>query len=659
MTMNAATTMRSRAFGLAGRLIILGIVLLVLLFVADLIAGSGKVTMRDLLLAPSRPRSVAQIIIETIRLPRVFAAILVGASLAAAGTIMQTILRNPLAAPDILAVTSGAQLALVISSLLLPFAFPGFAATILGGAIGGLVCLSVGGGLRAQPVRLALAGVAVSLAFSALTSAIILTADDRASGIILWSSGILDQTGWDKIVSLAPLVFAGIVLLTMLGRQFDIMNLGNDIASSLGLGKTTAIIGLLVSVLLAGAAVSIAGPIGFIGLAVPNFLRAIGLIKHRVLLPAACLWGAVALLGADVIAQALSTEGRVIPTGILAACLAAPVLIMILRKVRTQASSRANVLRASVLFARKPALYMTLLLILSAAVFAGLTFGDGTVGGQIDWSIVYALRMPRVVIAGGAGALLAVAGLLLQAVTKNPLSGPETLGLAQGAALASLLALLIGFVPGSPLFALFAALGAGSVVILISVLGRRLQPASIALTGLAIAASLSALSTLAVIEAKLQVAEALSWLAGSTHARSWQDVEALAPWLILPLLALALAKRLDILALGQDGAQSLGVDPVSTRIWAMALAAFSVAGAVAAVGAIGFVGLIAPHAARLCCGARYQHLVPVTGLIGAILTVLADMLGRSIIAPHEIPAGIVTAFIGTPLFIVLMRKQSR
>ena len=657
--MNAATTMRSRAFGLALIPIILGIVLLVLLSFADLIAGSGQVTIQDLLLAPARPQSVAQIIIETIRLPRLFAAILVGAALAAAGTTMQTILRNPLAAPDILAVTSGAQLALVISSLLLPFAFPAFAATILGGAIGGWVCLSVGGGLRAQPVRLALAGVAVSLAFSALSSAIILSADDRASGIILWSSGILDQTGWSRIASLAPLVGVCLVLLIMLGRQLDIMNLGNDIASSLGLGKATAITGLLVSVLLAGAAVAIAGPIGFIGLAIPNFLRAIGLIKHRILLPAACIWGAVALLGADVVAQALSKEGRVVPTGILAACLAAPVLIMILRKVKTEAGSRAHVLLARVLFARPPLLYGSLLVLLSAAVFAALAFGDGTLGRQIDWSIVYALRMPRVLIAIGAGALLAVAGLLLQAVTRNPLSGPETLGLAQGAALASLLALLLGFVPASPLFALFAALGAGGVIILISVLGRHLSPASIALSGLAIAASLSALSTLLVIEAQLQVAEALSWLAGSTHARSWQDVEALAPWLILLLPTLAFAKRLDILALGHDGAQALGVDPVSPRLCALTLAAFLTAGAVAAVGAVGFVGLIAPHAARLCCGARYRHLLPVTALIGAILTVLADMLGRSIIAPYEIPAGIVTAFIGTPLFIVLMRNQSR
>lgn len=659
MSSKPSPSSRFGSFATPAILIFVGLTLLILLTFTELVVGSVNVALQDVLLAPSRPQSVAQIIIETIRLPRALAAIIVGAALAAAGTIMQTILRNPLAAPDILAVTSGAQLVLVISSLLLPFAFPGFAATILGGAIGGLVCLSVGGGLRAQSVRLALAGVAVSLAFSAISSAIILTADDRASGIILWSSGILDQTGWNKIAPLAPIVFAGILVLIMLGRQFDIMALGSDIASSLGLGKTSAIIGLLIAVILSGAAVSIAGPIGFIGLAVPNFLRASGLIKHRLLLPTACLWGAVALLGADVIAQFLSSEGRVIPTGVLAACLAAPILIFILRRVKSEASTRTNILLGKVLFARKQTLYVTLFLLLCVSVFAGFAFGDGIAGGQIDWSTIYALRMPRVFIAMGAGALLAVAGLLLQAVTRNPLSGPETLGLAQGAALASLLALLMGFVPGSPLFALFSAGGASSVVILISVLGLRSSPASIALTGLAIAASLSALSTIVVIEAKLQVAEALSWLAGSTHGRSWYDVEALAPWLILLLAAMAFAKRLDILALGHDGAQSLGVDPVTTRMWALALAALSVAGAVAAVGAVGFVGLIAPHAARLCCGARYRHLLPVTALIGAILTVLADMIGRSVIAPHEIPAGIVTAFIGTPLFILLMRTQSR
>ncbi|WP_176073919.1 iron ABC transporter permease [Brucella intermedia] len=650
-----ATKPRTHMFGL----FLLASVLLLGLIIAELLVGGGNVTLSDVLQAPSRPQSLAQIIIETIRLPRALAAVLVGAALAAAGVIMQTVLRNPLAAPDILAVTSGAQLALIIASLLLPFAFPGFLATILGGAIGGGLCLLVGGGLRAQPVRLALAGVAISLAFSALSSAIVLMADDRASGILLWSSGLLEQSGWTRVASLAPAILAGILLLALLGRQFDVMALGNDMASGLGLGKAPAIIGLLATVVLSGAAVSIAGPIGFIGLAVPNFLRAIGFHKHGLLLPAAALLGAVALLAADVAAQLLSSHGTIIPAGVFAACFAAPVLILVLRRLKGETRTRANVVSQKVLFQRKTALYPVLVGLMVAAFLLGLIFGDGVAGWQTDWNTVYALRMPRVLIAMGAGALLACAGLLLQLVTRNPLSGPETLGLSQGAALAGLAGLLIGVVPGSPLFALLALLGAGLVVLCISLLSIRMSPERTALTGIAVAASLAAVSTIIVIEAKLQVAEALSWLAGSTHGRNWEDVTALAPWLVVIPLMMILARRFDILAMGRDEAESIGLNTMSARIWTMLLASLAVAGAVATVGAIGFVGLIAPHAARLCSGARYRQLVPVTALIGAILTAFADMFGRTLIAPQEIPAGIVTAFIGAPLFILLMRRQSR
>lgn len=650
-----ATKPRTHMFGL----FLLASVLLLGLIIAELLIGGGNVTLSDVLQAPSRPQSLAQIIIETIRLPRALAAVFVGAALAAAGVIMQTVLRNPLAAPDILAVTSGAQLALIIASLLLPFAFPGFLATILGGAIGGGLCLLVGGGLRAQPVRLALAGVAISLAFSALSSAIVLMADDRASGILLWSSGLLEQSGWTRVASLAPAILAGILLLALLGRQFDVMALGNDMASGLGLGKAPAIIGLLATVVLSGAAVSIAGPIGFIGLAVPNFLRAIGFHKHGLLLPAAALLGAVALLAADVAAQLLSSHGTFIPAGVFVACFAAPVLILVLRRIKGETRTRANVVSQKVLFQRKTVLYPVLAGLMVTAFLLGLLFGDGVAGWQTDWNTVYALRMPRVLIAMGAGALLACAGLLLQLVTRNPLSGPETLGLSQGAALAGLAGLLIGVVPGSPLFALLALLGAGLVVLCISLLSIRMSPERTALTGIAVAASLAAVSTIIVIEAKLQVAEALSWLAGSTHGRNWQDVTALAPWLVLIPLMMILARWFDILAMGRDEAESIGLNTMSARIWTMLLASLAVAGAVATVGAIGFVGLIAPHAARLCSGARYRQLVPVTALIGAILTAFADMFGRTLIAPQEIPAGIVTAFIGAPLFILLMRRQSR
>jgi len=659
MTLRDAVAQAAKPRTCVFGLFMLASVLMLGLIIAELVVGSGNVALSDVLQAPSRTQSLAQIIIETIRLPRALAAVLVGAALATAGAVMQTVLRNPLAAPDILAVTSGAQLALVVASLLLPFAFPGFLATILGGAIGGGLCLLVGGGLRAQPVRLALAGVAISLAFSALSSAIVLMADDRASGVLMWSSGLLEQSGWTKVASLAPAIFGGILLLALLGRQFDVMALGNDMASGLGLGKAPAIIGLLATVVLSGAAVSIAGPIGFIGLAVPNFLRAVGFHKHGILLPAAALLGAIALLAADVAAQLLSSNSAIIPTGVFAACFAAPVLILVLRRIRGETRNRANVVSEKVLFPQKTVLYSVLAGLIAAAFLLGLFFGDGVAGWQTDWDTVYALRMPRVLIAMGAGALLACAGLLLQLVTRNPLSGPETLGLSQGAALAGLAGLLIGVVPGSPLFALLALVGAGLVVLCISLLSTRMSPERTALTGIAVAASLAAVSTVIVIEAKLQVAEALSWLAGSTHGRNWHDVAALAPWLIVIPLLMILARWFDILAMGRDEAESIGLNTMSARIWTMLLASLAVAGAVATVGAIGFVGLIAPHAARLCSGARYRQLVPVTALLGAIVTAFADMIGRTLIAPQEIPAGIVTAFIGAPLFILLMRRKSR
>lgn len=171
-----------------------GVILLLLLAALELRVGSRLVGWRDVFLSDS-PETLAQAILETTRAPRMVAAISTGAALALAGSVLQTVLRNPLAAPDILSVTSGAQLFLVISTLLLPLALPPIIATSAGGLAGAAACLALAGGFQAAPGRLALSGIAVSLCFSAISSAIVLLADERASGLLLWSSGILDQTG--------------------------------------------------------------------------------------------------------------------------------------------------------------------------------------------------------------------------------------------------------------------------------------------------------------------------------------------------------------------------------------------------------------------------------------------------------------------------------
>lgn len=637
--------------------LMVGLSLLILLAVLEILNGGTLVGWNDLLAFPTRPNTLAQAIIETVRLPRIAAAVLVGAGLAVAGAIMQTALRNPLAAPDILAVTSGAQLALVVATLLLPFAIPSLAATAIGGLAGSALCLAIGGGLRAPPIRLALSGVAVALALGALSSSIVVLADERASGLILWSSGMLEQTGWTRVISAGPVVVAVILLLMSMTRQLDLLSLGDAAAKGLGATQITTVIVLLASVLLSAAAVSLAGPIGFVGLAVPNLLRALGIVAHRKILLLSSVWGPVTLLAADLGAQMLSNNGTAVPTGAVVAGIGAPVMLLILRRMKLQRETRPSPLPSS---SRLSPLVLALLLpaLLILAVAAGFTFGDGIPSTAAEFRRVLDLRLPRVLVSLGAGALLAVAGVYLQAATRNPLSGPETLGLAQGAALFSLLALLCGLQPGSWAFQSIAMAGTFSVLLVLFLFGEQRSPERFVLTGLAIAASLGAASTIVIVKARLQVAEALSWLAGSTHGRGFEDAAGLIPWLsFLAASGMILSSRLDILALDRETARSLGLPTERTRLIAAGCAGVLVAGAVSVVGAIGFVGLLAPHAGRLLVGPRHARLIPVAAILGATLVVLADMAGRTLMPPAEIPAGLGSALIGAPLFAMLLRHK--
>lgn len=654
--MRSATTPVSTA--VSPRLLFsLGLVLLVLLSILALKQGGSLVAWSDIVAAPLRPETLAQAIIETVRAPRLVAAILVGLCLAVAGAVMQTVLRNPLAAPDILAVTTGAQLALVIATLLLPFYVPGLAATVFGGLLGGLACLMLGGGLRAPPVRLALAGIAVSLSFAAISSAIVLMADDRASGIVLWSAGILDQTGWMKVVTVGPAVFAGLVVVGVMARSLDLLGLGEDSARGLGVTRTVTMLALGVSVVLAGSAVTLGGPIGFVGLAVPNLVRGIGITRHRHVIPLAALWGAVAVLSADVMAQWLSAEGAAIPTGAIVACLGGPAMLALLRFARIGGEKRPRPLSTG---SRAPTGILLAVLLSGGAltIASSLAVGDGIATTLPQLAAVFDLRVPRLLVAMGAGMLLAGAGVFLQAATRNPLCGPETLGLAQGAALFSLLALLGGLSPGSLGFQLVTAAGAFVALVGLFCFGVHRTPERLVLYGIALAASLAACSTIVVVEARLQTTEALSWLAGSTHARGMDDVSALMPWVaFLFVAATSFCSRLDVLVLGDDTARALGLETGKARFAVAALAATFIAGAVSSIGAIGFVGLLAPHGARLLAGPKHARVLPVAMVIGAILVVVADMVGRSIIAPRELPAGIVTALVGAPVFALLLHRR--
>ncbi|MDT9595267.1 iron ABC transporter permease [Nocardioides zeae] len=272
--------------------------------------------------------------------------------------------------------------------------------------------------------------------------------------------------------------------------------------------------------------------------------------------------------------------------------------------------------------------------------------------------IVLRLRLPRVLVGLGAGALLAVSGVLVQAVVRNPLAEPATTGVGSGAAFAVVLSLLVA--PGHdlvPLAALVGAVAAGAVLLLV---GRR----SLALTGILVGAVFAALTSFALVVDSAPMGTVLRWLVGSLNARTTGDWQALWPWLALVPVAWLLASTTNAWALGAPTAVGLGVRPRLTPAVVLGVAVLAAAAAITAAGAVAFVGLVAPHVARLLVGPDHRRLVPVAAVLGAVLLSAADLVAFSVSVQlpgtgpdvSGVPVGAVTALVGAPLLVHLVRK---
>jgi ABC-type Fe3+-siderophore transport system permease subunit len=630
------------------------IALLLLAFLALFVGSEGLIVPEDVLAAASRPDTLAQMLIETSRLPRLVAALSVGSALGLAGAVMQTLLRNPLAAPDILGVSSGALLGLAVNSLILNGIFPPILATVLGGAAGGGLSLLLGGGPSAGPVRLALAGVAVSLFISGLSTLLILLADQRASGLILWSAGMMDQTGWTQLGVMLPLIGLALGVMLVCARALDLHGLGADLARGLGLSVLPALLAGVAALVCVGGSVVIAGPIGFVGLAVPNLLRHLGLRRHLFLLPASALLGATLVLGADVVAQAFGRNGASLPTGTVLGLLAAPIVILTLSRSR---ELRPEPRPAAIAARTQPARQLWLWFApgLALAILAGLVFGDGTLGLAEITTDGFGVRGPRVFIALAAGAMLGVAGLLVQAQLRNPLAAPETLGLQQAAGLASVIALLAGARPGGAAMLMAGLAGTTAAWIAVTLLAGKNAGARLPLIGIALSASLAALTLLIVIRMDLRAANALHWISGTLHGRSWDDLARFAPWLGLVLVAAwLLVPALDVLQFGDRLMADLGGHPGRIHLISGVVVICSIAATTATIGAIAFLGLLAPNAARMLVGTRHRLSVWLSAAVGAITLCIADTIGRATVPPFDLPAGVITTLIGAPAFLVLL-----
>jgi iron complex transport system permease protein len=294
--------------------------------------------------------------------------------------------------------------------------------------------------------------------------------------------------------------------------------------------------------------------------------------------------------------------------------------------------------------------------------------GPGEVAGEnIDYEIFVGVRLPRVILAALVGAALACSGVVLQAILRNPLADPYILGISSGAGLGVITAIISGitwgFWGGSPI-AVFAFAGALGTVWLVWCIGHftgKSQVTSLLLAGVVINAFFSAMIMFLTSIAKSeQVHSTIFWLMGNITEKSLSVLGVSAACFLAGIFALfCISHRLNVLTLGEDEAKGLGVDTARTRVIAFGFAAFITAIAVSLSGLVGFVGLIIPHGVRLIFGPDHRQLLPLSAIIGSIFLIMADTIARVIVAPAQLPVGIITAIAGGPFFLVLLAKYSR
>ncbi|AIR65927.1 iron ABC transporter [Cedecea neteri] len=604
---------------------------------------------------------VSQMLFHYSLLPRTVLALLTGAGLALAGCLFQHILRNPLAEPATLGVAAGAQLGLTLATLFLAGAGEtGKQLAALAGAMAvGSIVLGAAWGKRMSPVTLILAGLVLGLYCGAVKSFLVLFNHERLQNLFIWSSGMLNQYDWAGVEFLWPRLLAVLLLIVLMIRPLGMLALDDTVLR--GLGMKLALVrvgGLFLALLLSSMLVSVVGVIGFIGLFAPVLAGMFGVRRLLPKLLASMATGALLLLLSDQLVLWVGSYWQELPTGAVTALVGAPLMLWLLPRLRHQRLAASD--DASAIAERRLSPGAVLLIIAVLALVALLVLGVGreSAGWFIGIQEMWQWRWPRVLSALAAGAMLAAAGTLVQKMTGNPMASPEVLGVSSGAACA--IVLLIFLVPGDvsawQLPAGFA--GAAFTLMAMLVLARTgLAPGRLLLTGVALSTVFATLLTLYLASGDPRSGSVLTWLSGSTWKVTGQQA-LVSGGMALALIGLTpLVRRwLAILPLGGETAQALGVALSQSRISILVLAAGLVAAATLCVGPLSFVGLMAPHMARMLGFRRAMPQLIVAIAIGAGLMLLADWLGRSLIFPFQIPAGLLATLCGAPYFIWLLRK---
>ena len=278
-------------------------------------------------------------------------------------------------------------------------------------------------------------------------------------------------------------------------------------------------------------------------------------------------------------------------------------------------------------------------------------------------TIIFDIRLPRVILAGLVGAALAVAGATYQGLFRNPLADPYLIGVSQGAALGAVIGFLLPIpwqAASIPLLAFAGAVAAVAVVYSIARVGKTLPMTTLILAGVALGAFLAAITYYLMIISGDKLHGIISWLLGTFSLTNWWQVTMVVPYIFVGVIVIWLhARPLNVMQLDEEQAQQLGINVERVKLILLGAATLITAAAVSFCGIIGFVGIIVPHAVRLIWGPDHRFLLPLATLVGAIFLILADTVARTMLAPTEIPVGVITAFLGAPFFLYLLRQKKR
>ncbi len=610
-----------------------------------------------------------QILLAFGLMPRGVIALLAGAALGLSGAILQAGLRNPVADPTTLGISSGAQLALVLATILAPdlLATGRLPVAMAGAGLAAGLVLMIGARRSFAPVTMVIAGMLVGMTASAIATAVTLAQGHYLLSLVIWNGGALVQQDWSGVRSLALVVAGGGLFAALLSRPLHVLSLGAEGAA--GLGMNVALVRLMAVALAVWIAASVSAELGliaFVGLAAPALVRTAGARGIKPLLIWSPVVGALILSVCDGLVLTIAgATGEMFPTGALTGLFGGPLLLWLLPRLRGSTPPGTERAEGPAPRLAHPRQVLTgLTVLLTVAAFMLIWIGRVPDGWAVlDWESLNAflpMRLPRLIAAASAGAALALAGAMLQRLTANPLASPEVLGVSGGATLGYSAAVFAFAAPTSLALGAGAMIGAALALALVTIfVSHRDMPAErVLLAGISVSALAASVLSAIMATGSPQSWQILGWLSGSSAGIGMPAALSLAAVAVVVWAAtLAMRRWLAVLPLGTGVAAGLGLPLALARLSLILLAGLATGAATMLVGPLSFVGLMAPHMARRIGLARAGDHVTGAALIGALLMLAADFGARMAGFPYELPLGLFASLIGAPWLIWLMMRS--